>query len=78
MVQVQPNGITPEQFVYWLQGFAEVSDAKSLSEQEWTIIKDHLKEVFVKKTPDYQLNYTRTNNTAETIYKLPPAGNLIC
>ena len=42
--------MTPEQFVYWLQGFAEIS-RKAPNEQEWQVIKDHLATVFVKVTP---------------------------
>ena len=42
--------MTPEQFVYWLQGFVEIhGEPPSIS--EWTIIKDHLQTVFKKETP---------------------------
>ena len=44
--------MTPEQFAYWLQGFAEVSD-RSPNVHEWKIIKDHLATVFKKITPTY-------------------------
>lgn len=40
-----------EKFVYWLQGFVELSDTNTISEKQWLIIKDHLKLVFDKKTP---------------------------
>ena len=43
--------MTPEQFAYWLQGFAEISQ-KAPTEKEWTIIKDHLATVFNKVTPN--------------------------
>lgn len=43
--------MTSEQFSYWLQGFAEITD-KAPSEKEWKIIKDHLSTVFNKITPD--------------------------
>ena len=43
--------MTPEQFAYWLQGFAEISQ-KPPTEAEWTIIKDHLATVFEKVTPN--------------------------
>lgn len=39
-------------FVYWLQGFIELSDTDTISEKQWLMIKDHLKLVFDKKTPD--------------------------
>lgn len=34
-------------FVYWLQGFFEVSEAKELSQKQVDIIKNHLNLVFV-------------------------------
>lgn len=45
--------MTPEQFAYWLQGFAEISQ-KAPTDKEWTIIKDHLATVFNKITPNRQ------------------------
>lgn len=39
-------------FVYWLQGFVELSDTDTISERQWLMIKDHLKLVFDKVTPD--------------------------
>lgn len=39
-------------FCYWLQGFFEISEPKTLSEREMTIIRDHLQLGFEKKTPD--------------------------
>jgi len=41
-----------ESFTYWLQGFVELSDTDTISENQWLMIKDHLKLVFDKKTPD--------------------------
>ena len=34
-------------FIYWLQGFFELSETNSLSERQTEIIKNHLKLVFV-------------------------------
>ena len=48
--------MTPEQFVYWLQGFFEISEARKLDEKQVLIVKDHLKEVFNKKTPNRASN----------------------
>jgi hypothetical protein len=39
-------------FAYWLQGFFEVSDAKTLDKEQVQIIKDHLNLVFNKVTPN--------------------------
>lgn len=44
--------MSPENFCYWLQGFAEIAQNDTLSEKEWTIVKDHLSLVFDKKTPN--------------------------
>ena len=49
--------MTAEQFTYWLQGFMEINDPEALGVRETQIIKDHLKLVFEKKTPE------RTNMT---------------
>ena len=43
--------MTPEQFAYWLQGFAEINDVAP-TEDQWKIICDHLKLVFKKVTPE--------------------------
>lgn len=47
--------MTPEQFCYWLQGWIEIQgvDARYAPDQfQWHTIKDHLKLVFEKITPD--------------------------
>jgi hypothetical protein len=44
--------MTTEQFTYWLQGFFEISDVKTLDEKQVQIIKDHLNSVFNKQTPN--------------------------
>lgn len=42
--------MTPEQFAYWMQGFAELNGAPPTQEQ-WESIRDHLQTVFKKVTP---------------------------
>ena len=42
----------PEAFVYWLQGFLELENPKSLNARQTQIVKDHLALVFNKVTPD--------------------------
>lgn len=42
--------MTSEQFAYWLQGYAELSDEPPTAEQ-WQAIRDHLALVFNKVTP---------------------------
>lgn len=44
--------MTPEQFAYWLQGFAELNpDMNQPTPAQWKAIKDHLATVFNKITP---------------------------
>jgi hypothetical protein len=43
--------MTPNDFCYWLQGFLEISDIKTLTPKQLLVIKDHLGLVFEKKTP---------------------------
>lgn len=45
--------MTAEQFTYWLQGFSELNGTKRPSAAQWAAINDHLKQVFVKVTPNY-------------------------
>lgn len=56
--------MTPEQFVYWLQGFFELSEDGTVNDRQAAIIRDHLNLVFLKKTP----NRPATLN-------LPPSGD---
>lgn len=42
--------MTPEQFAYWLQGFAELTP-DTPSAAQWQAIRDHLQLVFKKETP---------------------------
>ncbi len=42
--------MTPEQFCYWLQGYAELNESGPTPEQ-WKAIKEHLQTVFKKVTP---------------------------
>lgn len=41
--------MTSEQFVYWLQGFAELHQEPPTPEQ-WKSVKEHLATVFTKVT----------------------------
>lgn len=58
--------MTPEQFVYWLQGCLEITDPKSLGEKEIQVIKDHIALVLKKETPN------RTSITIVEDKTLPP------
>lgn len=66
--------MTPEQFVYWLQGFAEVHGVAP-SEAEWTIIKDHLALVFRKETPKRVVEKSELERWLEQNPPKPSAPN---
>ncbi len=42
--------MTPEQFAYWLQGFAELNTQPPTPDQ-WQSIREHIATVFKKVTP---------------------------
>lgn len=42
--------MTPEQFAYWLQGFAELNPNPPTPEQ-WQSIREHVAAIFKKVTP---------------------------
>lgn len=44
--------MTTDQFTYWLQGYVEITNGAQPDTIQWAIIKDHLKTVFVKETPN--------------------------
>ena len=55
--------MTPDQFVYWLQGYLELEDAKnchitsdgphtSLNPDQVKVIQDHIRLVLTKATPE--------------------------
>lgn len=51
-----------EAFTYWLQGFVELQESDSISDNQWSMIKDHLKLVFTKVTPVYSPSVTKLND----------------
>lgn len=44
--------MTPQEFCYWLQGMMEIQNPESLSAEQTQMVKDHLKLVFTKVTPE--------------------------
>jgi hypothetical protein len=44
--------MTAEQFIYWLQGFLELSENKTINEKQVKIIKDNLASIFKKESTD--------------------------
>lgn len=63
--------MTPEQFVYWLQGKLERRDPKSVTKEEIVMIQDHLKKIFHKVTPVY---YDTTSPEPPPNYTGDPFG----
>ncbi len=55
--------MTPENFCYWLQGHLELTDTKDLDSNQVDMIKDHLKLVFNKVTPNRYVEYQRYDLT---------------
>lgn len=43
--------MTPENFVYWLQGLMEIGNPESLNKEQIEIIKNHISLVLTKVTP---------------------------
>jgi hypothetical protein len=46
--------MTAENFVYWLQGYLELSEGNFLSPKQVKIVKDHIGLVLKKVTPEYE------------------------
>lgn len=44
--------MSPLEFTFWLNGFFEIADPKSLDERQIQVIKDHIALVLKKETPD--------------------------
>lgn len=68
--------MSPEQFVYWLQGYMEVgyeSHYAGLSPGQLQVIKDHLDLVFQKVTPDRTLILDKFGFHEEVGYSKEPA-----
>lgn len=58
--------MTPERFTDWLQGFVEIQQSESITDTQWLIIKDHLKLVFDKKTPDRNIEFPKSPTITPT------------
>jgi hypothetical protein len=61
-------------FAYWLQGFFEISGNTKLNETQVQVIKDHLKLVFEKQTPNRGLDSQKFCNPSPFI---SPAGPFV-
>jgi hypothetical protein len=65
--------MTPEQFVYWLQGYFEVSGADYLNESATVCVRKHLDLVLMhtdaEHTKDPQKQKALTKQHGETKYR---------
>ncbi len=76
--------MTPENFVYWLQGYFEISDGCNplmrapglLGGDQIQIIRDHLKLVLEKKTPDKKMPFSITNPFFSTVNPTEPVYHI--
>lgn len=59
---VNHGGMSPAQFVYWLQGFFENVNPQTINAAQTQSIKNHLQEVFHKVTPSIPME-----NMAQTL-----------
>jgi hypothetical protein len=58
------------QFCYWLQGFFELSNPKTLDENQVQEIKNHLNLVFKKVTPVLEPSYCSPDHSNLGYHKL--------
>ena len=64
--------MNPEQFVYWLQGYFELTDDTDRLSKRERIIRDHLNEVFEKQTPNQTQPYVTPLETTPSGTGKPP------
>lgn len=64
--------MTPENFVYWLQGFLEIEAPKNVTEEQIKIINAHIALVLKKETPNFLGNFMDIND--KKIFQ--PCGNI--
>lgn len=59
--------MNPINFVYWLQGFLEIGDPKSLNEVQIQEIRNHISLVLTKITPYTSIQDGKLCEAAETL-----------
>lgn len=65
--------MTSRDFAYWLQGYFEVSDPKTIGEKETEMIKKHLNLVF-KHEIDPSMGDDKHQQELNDIHNLKPGG----
>lgn len=63
--------MTSRDFAYWLQGYFEISDPKTISEKEVEMIKKHLNLVFYHEIDP---SYTEDEKKQEEMNKIHSEG----
>lgn len=63
--------MTPNDFAFWLQGFIEMNPNAMVTRTQWEIVKDHLKLVMNKQTPNR--THTLLESIAPTFPMFPTA-----
>lgn len=71
------NKLSAENFCFWLQGFFELTDVKTLSEKQVNIIKEHLELVFVKGTVVSKEEWDKVLEQLKNPPYIAPTGTLI-
>lgn len=69
MVQIEgkkKEQLDPLAFAYWLQGFFEISEAKTLSEKQVKVLREHLELIF-RKVPMIPASTVTTTSTDITV-----------
>lgn len=61
--------MTPENFVYWLQGWLEIQNPTAINEEQVQEIKNHIALVLKKETPNLKIDYTNFSNK-NNIFKI--------
>lgn len=61
--------MTPDQFAYWLQGFAELNEGPP-NEAQWKSIQEHLQTVFVKVTPPIQSGTNQRDRASDNLARI--------
>lgn len=79
MVQIEEKKkeqLDPLAFAYWLQGFFEMSDAKTLDEKQVQVLKEHLELIFRKVPMAPTMTTTGTEQITIQDLQVPDRRNL--
>ena len=68
--------MTPQEFCYWLQGFLEVSGAKTISAEQVTVVRKHLDLVFTNVTGGGTPSKEQAKKLEELVGRLPRCSSL--